>query len=81
MIPWTFDDGNGNSASMSQGVHVHDTIAPALTDCPTDVTVYTAQRTTCDQFATWTEPAITDNCGTVNTRNWDLPFGRALPRR
>src|SRR5207237_330405 len=44
-------------------VTVNDTIAPAISGCPANITVSTgAGRMTCDQTATWTQPTATDNC-------------------
>lgn len=47
-------------------VTVLDKAAPVISNCPSDITIYTGTgNTTCTQTATWTEPTATDNCAGV----------------
>jgi hypothetical protein len=61
LVTWTFDDGNGNTATQTQNVLVNDTTAPApdLLSLP-DVTGQ------CEVTAL-TIPTATDNCSTTVT--------------
>ncbi len=63
-VTYVFSDDNNNSSTCSFTVTVVDNTAPVISDCPANITVNTALRTTCDQTATWTAPTATDNCTT-----------------
>jgi HYR domain/Galactose oxidase, central domain len=58
----TVTDNHGASSTCNATVTVKDDTKPVITGCPTDITVYTGRRTTCDAVATWTAPTASDNC-------------------
>jgi gliding motility-associated-like protein len=54
---WTASDACGNSATISQRISVHDTVAPVFTAIPPDATI------ACDEVPSGTEGVTaTDNC-------------------
>lgn len=62
-VTYTATDVNGNQSQCSFTVTVIDNTAPAVTGCPSNITVQTGPgNTTCKQTATWTVPTATDNC-------------------
>jgi len=64
---YTVVDEAGNSVSCSFTVTVDDNQAPVITNCPTDMTVYST-ATTCNVVVNYGSPVISDNCpGTVVT--------------
>src|SRR5207248_2357844 len=72
-VTYTFSDTHGNSSTCTFHVTVTDNTPPAISGCPSDITVVTGPgRTSCDQTASWTAPTASDNCGgtvTVSTNH------------
>lgn len=63
VVTWIFADGNGNSISVDQTIHVTDNTAPVTTALP-------AANVTCNQ--TVTAPTATDDCaGTITATTTD----------
>jgi len=58
---WTATDACGNSSTHVQTITVQDLTAPVIAMMP-DINVY-ADAGGCDALVTWTDPAVTDNCG------------------
>ncbi|WP_431135329.1 BspA family leucine-rich repeat surface protein [Psychroserpens mesophilus] len=68
-IIWTYDDGNGNTATQNQDVIINDVSAPVP-----DVATLADITATCE-VTSLTPPTATDNCGTVTvTHNATLPI-------
>jgi hypothetical protein len=65
---WTATDPvSGNfTRSCIQLITLVDTQGPTISNVPNDITV-TGTGSGCNAVATWSEPIITDNCGTVNS--------------
>ena len=64
---FTVVDEAGNTFSCSFTVTVEDNEAPLITDCPSDITVYSTANT-CDVLVNYGTPVISDNCsGTTYT--------------
>lgn len=62
-VSYTFQDASGNLASCTFTVTVIDNTPPAVTGCPSNITVNTGPgNSNCSQTATWTAPTATDNC-------------------
>lgn len=59
------EDGSTNVDSCTGMVMVMDTIAPAFTGCPANITINT-NNAGCTGIATWTPPTESDNCAGVN---------------
>ena len=53
--------GSNVTRKCSQRIQLFDNTSPQITSCPQDVTI-----TLPDSIHSWTEPSITDNCGTVS---------------
>jgi hypothetical protein len=74
VITWTFTDSHGNHSSQTQAVHVHDTIAPVITQCPASRTIAPA----CSPAST-TVPDLTgevlanDNCDGTSVTKTQTP--------
>jgi hypothetical protein len=58
---FTVVDEAGNMFSCSFNVIVEDNEAPLITDCPSDITVYSTANT-CDVLVNFGTPVISDNC-------------------
>src|SRR5262249_43328284 len=71
------DDCN-NSASCTQVITVHDTIAPVLDPCPVNITV-NASAGACSAVVTFTLPGANDNCDSSPTVVADPPSGYEFP--
>jgi gliding motility-associated-like protein len=84
IVTWTYDDGNGNTASQTQNVIVDDITAPTVT-CPSDqtespdascnftLTDYTSLVTTvdnCSSTITLTQSPVTGTVINANTAVW-----------
>jgi gliding motility-associated-like protein len=65
-VTYTASDASGNSASCSFTIVVVDSVAPVLTNCPSNIVTF-ADSTSCSKVVTWTEPVFTDNCQGVLT--------------
>lgn len=65
-VIWTAVDNSANSTNCSFTVTVIDTEAPAITTCPSDITVVT-DMSECGAIVSWTVPSFTDNCGATIT--------------
>ncbi len=64
---FTVVDEAGNTFSCSFTITVEDNEAPLITDCPSDITVYSTANT-CDVLVNYGTPVISDNCsGTTYT--------------
>jgi hypothetical protein len=53
--------GSNVTRKCSQRIQLFDDTSPQITSCPQDVTI-----TLPDSIHFWTEPSVTDNCGTVS---------------
>jgi gliding motility-associated-like protein len=60
-VTYTVTDTVGNTASCSFTVTVADTTKPVISNCPSNVTVYSSSLA-CAMPATWTAPTASDNC-------------------
>ncbi|MBN2682578.1 MAG: HYR domain-containing protein, partial [Bacteroidales bacterium] len=63
VVTWTYNDGNGNTASQTQNVVITDISAPVA-----DVATLADVTAECE-VTTLTAPTATDNCGTVTVTN------------
>ena len=61
VVTYTGIDSGGNLFSCSFNITVNSSGSPVILDCPDDITVSTAPEQ-CDATATWTLPAIDENC-------------------
>src|SRR5690554_1873960 len=61
-VTWTVTDAGGNISTCSYDIIVLDTQDPAISACPTDITL-TNTTGVCGASATWTAPTASDNCG------------------
>src|SRR5206468_1380667 len=62
-VTYMAKDKANNTATCTFKVKVVDNTKPVISNCPTDITVYTGpNRQTCDQVASWTPPSASDNC-------------------
>jgi hypothetical protein len=63
-VTYAFRDAAGNESTYSFNVTVVDNTKPAVSNCPSDITVYSngSEATSCSQTASWTEPTASDNC-------------------
>lgn len=66
-------DDAGNIDSCKFNITVNDTTAPALTDCPTDITVSVGNN--CLAQVTWDLPMVSDNCDSNPTVVSNPPSG------
>ncbi|MBT1698108.1 HYR domain-containing protein [Fulvivirgaceae bacterium PWU4] len=67
-VTYTATDAAGNTTTCSFKVTVVDNVAPVFANCPSNITA--SAEASCLAIVNWTEPTVTDNCGTVNiTRN------------
>jgi gliding motility-associated-like protein len=62
-VMYTATDARGNISTCSFDVIVEDKTTPVFQNCPVEVKVDAEQG--CEAKATWTEPSVIDNCGTV----------------
>jgi hypothetical protein len=80
IVTWTYNDGNGNTATQTQIVVITDNTAPVVSGCPSNISINTgAGSTTCNGTATWTAPTATDNCTTPVTVTSTHNSGDAFP--
>ena len=63
-VTYTFSDGS-NVSTCSFTVTVVDSTPPVVLDCPSNISLATNGRVTCDQAAIWTTPSAVDNCGGI----------------
>ena len=69
---WTASDpyDSNLSASCVQTIDLTDSQAPVFVSCPNDLYLYgiphTGSGSACYAVATWTLPAVSDNCGTAS---------------
>jgi len=60
-------DTNGAASTCMGSVTVTDSTSPAISGCPSDVTVNTgAGNAVCGHTATWVAPSASDNCGVAS---------------
>ncbi|MCB0523626.1 MAG: HYR domain-containing protein [Lewinellaceae bacterium] len=71
VVTYTAVDEAGNSATCSFDVTVTDTIAPVMSNCPANITVF-APSDACNAPATWTAPDFTD-CAPISVANNFFP--------
>lgn len=76
-VTLTAIDASNNVGSATATVTLIDAIAPTITGCPADITVY-AQSAICSGIATWTVPSASDNC-TVSSLTSDYNSGHIFP--
>ncbi|MDC0600227.1 HYR domain-containing protein, partial [Flavobacteriales bacterium] len=60
-VDFSATDINGNTATVTFTVTVQDNIDPTLSGTPSNITLSVAAGT-CGAAATWTDPAVADNC-------------------
>ncbi|MEC9475411.1 MAG: HYR domain-containing protein [Planctomycetota bacterium] len=72
LVTYTATDGNGNTSMSSFLVTVEDTVAPAITGMPTEITV-TADTGQSDAIVIWDEPLASDNCAVLSFTSTHLP--------
>jgi hypothetical protein len=74
-VVYTFKDAVNNASYCVFYVTVVDNTPPVITSpCPSDITVFTGPgNTSCRQYATWTPPTGTDNCGMVTRTSNQQP--------
>ena len=78
-VTYTATDVNGNTQTCSFEVTVVDNTKPAISSCPSDITINTgAGNSQCSQTANWTVPAATDNCGITSFTSTHNP-GAVFP--
>jgi len=65
MRTWLATDASGNTAHCNQVIDLGDTAAPAVSACPSDITV--VSDSSCMAVVTWTVPTAVDNCTAVTT--------------
>jgi large repetitive protein len=66
IVTWTVLDAAGNSSTTTQEVTVTDEVAPAISNCPANITV-TASEANCSANASWGAPVAVDNCSATVT--------------
>ncbi|WP_418511511.1 HYR domain-containing protein [Corallibacter sp.] len=78
IVTWTYDDGNGNTATQTQNIVIDDVTAPTIS-CPSDI-LTTNEIGLCTAVVTYIAPTGSDNCGifTIN-QIAGLPSGSAFP--
>lgn len=72
VVTWTYDDGNGNTATQTQNVVIDDVTAP-VPDAPALI-----DYSDCDQV-TLPSPTATDNCSGAITGTPDVTFPVTTP--
>ncbi|AEV33046.1 HYR domain-containing protein [Owenweeksia hongkongensis DSM 17368] len=73
----TVTDASSNTISQSFNVVVVDTVAPSVSNVPTNYTVI-PNTNSCDAVVNWIEPVAIDNCGGVTWTKSHLP-GATFP--
>ncbi len=59
-VTYTATDGSGRTSTCTFNVIVTDSTNPAITGCPSNITV--SANASCKANVTWTAPTATDNC-------------------
>ncbi|MEJ8803451.1 MBG domain-containing protein [Pontibacter sp. H249] len=76
-VTWTYDDGNGNTATQTQQVEVKDVTNPVFTaEAPISRNSDTGA---CGAVVTFTVPEATDNCIATVTQTAGLASGSFFP--
>ncbi|MFI0425313.1 MAG: HYR domain-containing protein, partial [Flavobacterium sp.] len=75
---YTLTDCSGLTTNLVQTITVEDTIAPVITNCPTNITVNDT-ATPCNSIATWVAPTVADNCSTNITVTSNYASGSVFP--
>lgn len=70
-VTYTATDGAGNTGTSSFTVTVKDATAPAVANCPSDITIQAANG--CSATASWTPPVFTDYCSAVTVTGSHTP--------
>ncbi|TNF32447.1 MAG: HYR domain-containing protein, partial [Bacteroidetes bacterium] len=77
-VTLTVSDASGNADDCVAVLTIVDTVAPAITGCPADITVV-PESSDCSPMVVWTEPAAADNCSATMSSNFtsgdDFPVG------
>lgn len=73
----TATDGSGNFVSQNFDVTVIDSVAPVISNVPSNYTVV-ANMNSCDAVVNWVEPVALDNCGGITWTKSHLP-GAVFP--
>jgi sarcosine oxidase delta subunit len=72
---WSFTDGCGRTTVQSRTITIRDTVAPVITRCPSDTTLYTAPGS-CSAFLSFSATA-TDSCS-LFAISYDIPSGSSF---
>src|SRR5690554_4952976 len=68
LVTWTYDDGNGNTATQEQNVVINDVIAPVA-----DIAILSDVTAECE-VTSLTAPTATDNCTGIITGTHNATF-------
>jgi hypothetical protein len=80
IVTWTIKDACHNMITYQQTVKVIDHTNPLISNCPTDITVFTGPgATACSKGVTWTPPSASDNCGVIASFTSNYVPGAVFP--
>lgn len=68
-VTLTVTDGSGNTDDCVSVFNVLDTISPAISNCPSDITVQPGSSN-CTPSVIWTAPTESDNCSVTMSSNF-----------
>ncbi|KXK36997.1 MAG: fibronectin type III domain-containing protein [Bacteroidetes bacterium OLB9] len=71
LVTFQASDVAGNISTCTLHVLINDNVAPAVTNCPTNITV-AAPSGVCEVMVSWTGPTFTDNCSTFTVDTTSL---------
>ncbi|WP_452233206.1 HYR domain-containing protein [Lacinutrix sp. MEBiC02595] len=71
VVIWSFDDGNGNTATQTQNIVIIDTILPSFNSCPSNVS-RNNDPGACGAIVNYTIPTATDSCGIATVTQTDV---------
>jgi hypothetical protein len=66
VVTYNVVDPSGNTTECSFQINVEDTVAPVISDCPTNISL-TNSPGDCNSVAVWTEPSFVDDCPVTAT--------------
>ena len=72
LVEYKATDISGNTAICAFEIEVRDTLAPEISDCPSDIFI-NLPETSCDTAVTWVVPTASDNCGLDSLNTNVLP--------
>ncbi|MCO6464232.1 MAG: HYR domain-containing protein [Saprospiraceae bacterium] len=72
LVTFQASDVAGNISTCTLHVLINDNVAPAVTNCPTNITV-AAPSGVCEVMVSWTGPTFTDNCSTFTVDTTSSP--------